>query len=447
MRTMRTLLTGATAIALCLAPISFGAMPFALGIGTAEAATANVSINVFFKPLASHGVWVKHPKYHYVFCPKVDAKWRPYTHGHWLYMKNYGWYFASDEPFAWAVYHYGRWFSDQKLGWCWVPGNAWAGAWVSWRRGNDYIGWAPLEPAHDGFAVDVDISKQEPPKHDWVFVQPKRFLQPKLAVEIVFGDQAPDAFQKTQFAGPVVVQNNIVVNNIIDVNFIQQQTNTKVVVVEPKPVDDPAQAKANADGTTINVFAPQIPAPKQDEAPAQSVDESQAQVQLGNASSSEAPSSEQPSSSMSSSQASSSEASSVASSSEASSSAASSEASSSASASSASSAIESSALPASSEAASSEVAPAPATSSSAAEPTTSSMSSSEATSSSAEPASSSQAAPASSSVEASSATPSSLEASSVEPQASSAAPLQCDDGFVLVKGKCVPVDASSSAAQ
>src|SRR3954451_22269156 len=149
MRAIRTLLTGATAIALCLAPVSFGPLPIALGVGTAEAATANVSINIFFQPLASYGVWVKNAKYHYVFCPKVDSHWRPYTHGRWLYMKNYGWYFASDEPYAWAVYHYGRWYADQKLGWCWVPGNAWAGAWVSWRRGNDYVGWAPLEPTRE----------------------------------------------------------------------------------------------------------------------------------------------------------------------------------------------------------------------------------------------------------------------------------------------------------
>ena len=35
-------------------------------------------------------------------------------------------------------------------GWVWVPGYTWAPAWVSWRYGDGYAGWAPLPP--DSFA-------------------------------------------------------------------------------------------------------------------------------------------------------------------------------------------------------------------------------------------------------------------------------------------------------
>ena len=468
MPAIKILLTGATAVALFLAPVAGGPGQFAVGVGAAQAA-AEVSINVFFQPLASHGVWVKNSKYHYVFCPKVDANWRPYTHGHWVYMKDYGWYFASDEPFAWAVYHYGRWFDDQKLGWCWVPGNAWAGAWVSWRRSNDYVGWAPLEPTRDGFAVDVDISKNEPPKHDWVFVQPKQFLQPKLDVTIVIGDKQPDVFTKTQFVGPVVVQNKIVVNNVIDVNFIQQVTNTKVVVVEPKPVNDPGQAALDASGNSIAVFAPQIPPPKQDEAPQQSVDENQAQTQLGNgngASSSEQPSGEQSSSMLASSSEAPSGASSsapssdmsVGSSAESSAPASSTETSSSAASSSAAPAPSSSSAPAMSSVSSSQE-PSSAEPKASSKETAPSSSKEIAPASSEQPApskepassketvSSSEQAPVSSSVEPSTAPSSKEQASSKEAQPSSAAPEKCDPGYVLVKGQCVPAEASSSAAQ
>jgi hypothetical protein len=434
----------ATATALSILPVSFGTLPVPLGVVPAEAAPT-VSINIFFKPLASHGVWVKHSKYRYVFCPKVDAKWRPYSHGHWIYMKNYGWYFASDEPFAWAVYHYGRWFHDQRAGWCWVPGNAWAGAWVAWRKSNDYIGWAALPPAKEGFSVNVDFGTAEPPKEEWVFVPPKRFLEPKLSVAVVFGDQQPDVFQKTEFVGPVVVQNNIVVNNVIDVNFIQQQTGEQVKVVEPQPVSDPAQAAAEANGTTVAVFAPQIEPPKQDEAPEQAVDEAQAPAQNGNGGTDQtsSASSEQPSSSAASSEASSSEASS----SEASSSAASSEAASSASSSeAASSASSSEAVSSSAEAtpaSSSEAAPAPSSSeavsasSSEAAPASSSEEQAAPASSSeqAAPASSSEsAAPASSSEE--QAAPASSEqaapASSEEQAAPSSA--ECPEGYEIVDG-------------
>ena len=71
--------------------------------------------------------------------------WRPYTNGHWIYT-DAGWTWISDEPFGWATYHYGRWIRLRGFGWVWVPGEQWAPAWVSWRKGNDYVGWAPLPP-------------------------------------------------------------------------------------------------------------------------------------------------------------------------------------------------------------------------------------------------------------------------------------------------------------
>jgi hypothetical protein len=54
---------------------------------------------------------------------------------------------VSDEPWGWATYHYGRWANVDGTGWVWVPGYQWAPAWVSWRYGGGYAGWAPLPPA------------------------------------------------------------------------------------------------------------------------------------------------------------------------------------------------------------------------------------------------------------------------------------------------------------
>ena len=84
--------------------------------------------------------------YGYVFQPNVsDANWAPYTDGHWVYT-DVGWTWVSDEPWGWATYHYGRWCNIDGTGWCWVPGYRWAPAWVSWRYGGGYCGWAPLPP-------------------------------------------------------------------------------------------------------------------------------------------------------------------------------------------------------------------------------------------------------------------------------------------------------------
>ena len=84
--------------------------------------------------------------YGYVFQPNVsDPDWAPYTDGHWVYTDD-GWTWVSDEPWGWATYHYGRWANIDGTGWVWVPGYRWAPAWVSWRYGGGYAGWAPLPP-------------------------------------------------------------------------------------------------------------------------------------------------------------------------------------------------------------------------------------------------------------------------------------------------------------
>src|SRR5256885_7848811 len=105
----------------------------------------------FYEPLASYGTWVDVGTYGRCWHPaRVEVGWRPYCEGQWEWT-DCGWYWASDEPWAWACYHYGRWFEDPRLGWVWVPDVEWAPAWVYWREGGDYVGWAPCPP--EGVAI------------------------------------------------------------------------------------------------------------------------------------------------------------------------------------------------------------------------------------------------------------------------------------------------------
>jgi hypothetical protein len=261
---------------LAASPLGSFSFPLALGTSVAQAQEVKVSFNVFFDKLAPHGQWVRNTHYRYVWCPTVDRTWAPYTHGHWVYLHSRGWYFASDEPFAWAAYHYGRWFRDADIGWCWVPGTVWAPAWVSWRRSSDYVGWAPLRPEGDGFAVSLNISTHESPHEDWFFIPTHSFLRPQLSAEIVFGAQNQDVFARTEYVGPVTIVNNVVVNNVITVNFIEQQTKEKVPVVKAQAVNDPTAVGAASQGDTIAVFDAKIDPPKKDEAPAKAVDAAQA---------------------------------------------------------------------------------------------------------------------------------------------------------------------------
>jgi hypothetical protein len=113
------------------------------------------SFQTFYDQLGDQGTWVQTDDYGYVFQPNVtDPDWAPYTDGNWVYT-DAGWMWVSDEPWGWATYHYGRWANIDGMGWVWVPGYRWAPAWVSWRYGGGYCGWAPLPP---GTFVGVDYS-------------------------------------------------------------------------------------------------------------------------------------------------------------------------------------------------------------------------------------------------------------------------------------------------
>jgi hypothetical protein len=124
---------------------------------------SGVSFQTFYDALGNQGTWVQSSDYGYVWQPQEsDPNWAPYTEGHWVY-SDAGWTWVSNEPFGWATFHYGRWVNLDGTGWCWVPGYTWAPAWVSWRYGDGYAGWAPLPPdslvgvdySDDGYAIGV----------------------------------------------------------------------------------------------------------------------------------------------------------------------------------------------------------------------------------------------------------------------------------------------------
>ena len=134
--------------------------------------------NDFYGPLSPYGRWEVVGSYGRCWIPGgVDADWRPYSNGYWQRTDD-GWYWVSNEPWGWATYHYGRWDRSPRYGWYWVPQTQWAPAWVSWRQGNGYVGWAPLSPSarfgRRGF-VEVDDRIIAP---RYVFVEQRRFLEP-----------------------------------------------------------------------------------------------------------------------------------------------------------------------------------------------------------------------------------------------------------------------------
>lgn len=143
-----------------------------LNVGSAKA-QGSVSFQVFYDELQPYGTWINHNQYGYVWMPRVDRGFTPYaTNGYWINTE-YGNTWVSDYSWGWAPFHYGRWFYDDFYGWMWVPDSIWGPAWVVWRSGGGYYGWAPMMP---GFSFSVSVGYYNRiPHHYWSFV-PYRYI-------------------------------------------------------------------------------------------------------------------------------------------------------------------------------------------------------------------------------------------------------------------------------
>jgi hypothetical protein len=146
-----------------------------LAAGLPASAGGVATMGAFHEALAPHGEWVAHGTFGSVWRPnvaEVGVGFRPYgTGGRWLY-SDVGWAWQSDWDWGWAPFHYGRWILDPVYGWVWIPDTVWGPAWVSWRYGGGYAGWAPLAPA--GF-VEVDSYAGY-----WCFVPHNYLLEPNV---------------------------------------------------------------------------------------------------------------------------------------------------------------------------------------------------------------------------------------------------------------------------
>ncbi len=176
---------------------------------------ADFASDQFYDALAPFGEWVHHPGHGYVWLPRaVAADWRPFTVGNWLHTEEHGWYWNSYEPFAWAVYHYGRWGFDPDYGWYWVPGDPWAPAWVQWRYGGEYVGWAPEAPIPTGGYAYGGVQSYAPaPAQDaWVFVKPRYLASPAVRSYALPRARISIAFSRTTYVNRPIYRDGHVYN-------------------------------------------------------------------------------------------------------------------------------------------------------------------------------------------------------------------------------------------
>ena len=266
------------------------------------------TIDLFYKELAPHGEWVEDPDYGWMWSPSdVPWGWRPYTDGHWVYSDDDGWVWVSDWDWGWAPFHYGRWYYDDAEGrWFWLPGTEWAPAWVTWRSGGDWTGWAPLPPwvyyregtcrydwdeyfrdrsgyFHHGdqFLRDRDEYRRDREKflrehgdvvkdpddmdhaigwHGWAFVRNKDFTEPKLGKVLALPAQNLPLIDKTKNATHYSFENNLIHNRSIPVAEIEKSAGRPVPRVLIKDHPQPGPVRFN--GNEVQVFRPALSSAK-----------------------------------------------------------------------------------------------------------------------------------------------------------------------------------------
>ena len=212
------------------------------------------SYDTFYTQLDRYGDWRETSDYGYVWQPRQaqSRTWRPYTDGHWVYT-DAGWTWVSEEPFGWATYHYGRWTRLRNIGWVWVPGDEWAPAWVSWRKSNDYVGWAPLPPEarfdrgtgiHNWSDGYYDVGPDQ-----YCFVETKQFSAPRLENAVIPSERNVTIVNQTTNVTNITYNNTTIVNQGPSYDEIRTQTqqpierlrlerevNININVGEPRPV-------------------------------------------------------------------------------------------------------------------------------------------------------------------------------------------------------------------
>ena len=233
--------------------------------------------STFYTKLEPHGAWLETADYGYVWQPREaesSQSWRPYTNGRWVYT-DAGWTWISEESFGWATYHYGRWTRVRGIGWVWVPGQQWAPAWVSWRKSNDYVGWAPLPPEarfdqrtgiHNWSDNYYDIGPDQ-----YCFVATREFGAQRAESTILPPERNVAIVNQTTNVTNITYNNTTIVNegpNYDEVRAQSREPMQRFRLERNASVDLNVEApRPLVQGETVIVAAPVISAPQASERP------------------------------------------------------------------------------------------------------------------------------------------------------------------------------------
>lgn len=216
-----------------------------------------LDVSYFYEYLSPHGIWVSHSPYGYVWIPQIDRYgWRPYTYGRWVWT-DFGWTWISQFKWGWTPFHYGRWGWDEYLGWFWVPNNVWGPAWVTWRKGSHYIGWAPIPP-EVRFVKGIGIRSLPFSLHGsyWVFVEGRNFYDARLYRYVLPRERNLIIINYTIVKTNIVVRDNRIINSGIDIDHIQRVSRQKISKHELQDASRPGQSKVRIG--KLEVYRPTV---------------------------------------------------------------------------------------------------------------------------------------------------------------------------------------------
>ncbi|MBB5282866.1 hypothetical protein HNQ92_000987 [Rhabdobacter roseus] len=208
----------------------------------------SVSFQTFYNDLAPYGRWSSHPQYGSVWSPYVEEDFQPYaTNGRWI-ATEYGNTWESYYPWGWAPFHYGRWFFDDYNGWTWVPDYEWGPAWVNWRSGGDYYGWAPLLP---GFHVNIAVNI---PYNYWVFVPRNYIYRPRIFSYCVPRARVVNIYNRTTIINNYYRNDNRVYASGPSRYEVERHTRSKVPVYQASEVTSRSNRTYAAEQNNSRVY-------------------------------------------------------------------------------------------------------------------------------------------------------------------------------------------------
>jgi len=216
------------------------------------AQSEDVSLQSFYDELAPYGQWINDPQYGYVWRPDVDqGEFRPYyTNGRWA-MTEYGNTWVSNYDWGWAPFHYGRWVYNRYNEWIWIPDTVWGPAWVSWRSGGGYYGWAPLGPSIS-IGINIGHGGYRIPDMCWNFIPYNNIYY--NSYPRYYGSRNSIYIQKTVIINNTYVRNNRTYYTGPRAEEIRRVTNQNVTVYNVNRSSRPGATRI--DNHNVNIYSP-----------------------------------------------------------------------------------------------------------------------------------------------------------------------------------------------